>query len=65
MAIYNIDDFRDENGKARNNRGPSSSGSAQYLKDQIRGFSMGKERGRFLSALAARFFFFLLKCHFT
>lgn len=60
MAIYNIDDFRNESGKAHNNRESTSSGSAQYLKDQIRGFSMGKEGGRFFSGLAARLFFFLL-----
>ncbi|MCF7851705.1 MAG: hypothetical protein K9M07_00520 [Simkaniaceae bacterium] len=62
MAIYNIDDFREEGTKAsvKNQTEISEENSTQYLKDQIKGFAKDKPKGRLFSSITARFFFFLL-----
>ena len=64
MTIYNFEEHVKEleakKSTASERATRSSPSSSSYIRDQIRQFSEKKPRGRFFSAVATRFFFFLL-----
>jgi len=62
MTIIDIEDFRDKEGKSKTSRMHTPEGSSEYIREQLRNFSMKKEGGknRFLASLATRFLFLLL-----
>jgi len=62
MTIIDIEDFRNKKSDPKTSRMHSPEGSSEFIRDQLRRFSMKKENGknRILTSLATRCLFLLL-----